>query len=100
MSENAMKCIMPEQFKDIDAQLRYLENVDEKLRRDHNVKGDAFRAGKLSAAEWEAYKTGRFNPKSEATRLAIGSLAQQRAAEIMGQSGADLAYVDIDAAFE
>jgi len=95
-----MQCIMPNTAVTRDEQMRYLDDLDEALRRAHNVRGVAFRAGTLPAAEWEAYLTNWFNPRSEATRLAIGALAHARAVEIMGQSDDSLKSIDLDAAFE
>ena len=94
-----MKCKMPKKLAGRDAQLRYLDDLDEKLRRAHNVKGADFRAGRVNKVLWELYLRDWFNPRSIAVRLAIGELQRERAAEIMNQDDAALAAVDLDAAF-
>ena len=95
-----MKCIVPKTAVTRDEQLRYLDDLDEALRRAHNVKSADLCAGKLSREDRETYLEGWFNPRSEATRLAIGALARERATEIMEQPDEALKSIDLDAAFE
>lgn len=41
------------------------EIAKELLRREHNVKGQQFRDGDITQAEWDSYKADVFKPKND-----------------------------------
>lgn len=81
--------------------LAYCEQVREKLRREHNAQGALFRDGKLTEAEWEAYKRDVFGPKNTATSNAILAIRQEpkTAARALADDSAAMLAVDLDATF-
>ena len=68
--------ILPPDKITLDAKLEYCELVREKLRREHNAMGALFTDGKITEAEWEAYKRDVFSPKNTATSEAILAVRQ------------------------
>ncbi len=62
---------MPVEIVDFEPRIEHLELLREKIRREHNDTGDAFRTGQIIEKEWNDYKSDVFGPRNEAVGVAI-----------------------------
>jgi len=76
--------------------LRTTVAAQEKLRRLHNLKGEAFRVGTLPAAEWLNWRRDIFEPLNREIGKRLAELRKTKPDFDRGKTRAGLAMVEIE----
>ena len=70
------KIKIPSDLTDLD-KIEYLYAAQEKLRREHNLKGEDYREGRITEAEWNDYLENDFKGKSRYIGHQVSVLVQK-----------------------
>lgn len=95
------RVVYPAGITTVHDRLEHLAAVRETLRREHNIRGAAYRAGEITDAEWEAYVRQHRLRTGAVCEAVAEAMAEQRQ-QFMGLADNDarLATIDIEATIE